>query len=208
MAQCIQSSIKLANPSVKFLHVNCLLNYCNLMCWNRINFFHRCVALDLSTQTDRQTDCIAITVKLHYSRASLRVTYCTILKNFKINRAHGTTRDVEVTSEGRRRTAHFHKLYSIPWNKEQNLQQVRKSEGHLLWNLVCHGNYIEKLGVSIKTYRTGLGQGTVTCRTGLGQGTVTSQRKPAKITKKIIHSFYTCKVSVFFTTPPTHIPFF
>ena len=58
--------------------------------------------------------------------------YCTILKIFKINRAHGTTRDVVVTSEGRRRTAHFHNRYSILRNEEQNLQQVRKSEGHLL----------------------------------------------------------------------------
>jgi len=123
MAQCIQSSVKVASPSVKFLHVNCLVNYCNLMCWNRIHFFHRCVALDLSTQTDRQTVLLS---QLNYTTVEPHYVWRTILKTFKINRAHGTTRDVEVTSEGRRRTAHFHKLYSITWNKEQISSKLGK----------------------------------------------------------------------------------
>jgi hypothetical protein len=71
------------------------------------------VALDLSTYAERQTECIAIRIKLHYSRASLHVTYFIILKIFKTITAPGTTRDVEVTIEGRRRTAQFHKRYCI-----------------------------------------------------------------------------------------------
>jgi len=67
--------------------------------------------------------------------------------------------------------------------KEQNLQQVRKCEGHLLWNCVMSWKlYWEKLGVGIKKYRT-----------GLGQGTVTTQRKPVKLTKKLFILFIRAK---------------
>jgi hypothetical protein len=57
--------------------------------------------------------------------------------------------------------------------------------------------HLQKLGVSIEKYRTELRQ-----RAATSEGNLPNLRK-----KKIIHSFYMCKISVFFTTPPTHIPF-